>query len=179
MGILSDALRSMQRRKARVTPPPSAPVRRGDEATTKVNPPTAVPPALPPAEPRKETPRELPRLGAEARYVYDERVGIGLDLGMSLERAEDVALLEALLVEGLVPDRLRPIAAAMLDAWGPWEVEAVRVASIKEWMSTGLGAEDIIQAVTRSGSHHATREPTNPIRTGGGGCGKETKEASP
>lgn len=173
MGILSDALRSMQRRKARVTPP-RAPVRRGDEATTRENPPNAVP-----AEPRKETPRELPRLGAEARYVYDERVGIGLDLGMSLERAEDVALLEALLVEGLVPDRLRPIAAAMLDAWGPWEVEAVRVASIKEWMSTGLGAEDIIQSVTRSGSHHATREPTNPIRTGGGGCGKETKEASP
>jgi hypothetical protein len=179
LGLLSTTLRSMQRRKARETSPPSAPMRRGEAVSTRVNPPTAVPPALPPAEPRKETPRELPRLGVEARYIYDERVGIGLDLGMPLERAEDVALVEALLAEGVVPHHLRPIATAVVDAWGPWETDSIGVVSIEEWMSTGVSVGDIQHAVTLAGAYRAASGPTKTTKNDGGGRGKETKETSP
>lgn len=183
MGLLSSTLRSINRHKERMTSPPPAPGRRGDgrasERVDEPRPSAPAPAALPPALPRINTDRTLPHLGKEGRYVFDERVGIGLDLGMDLERAEDVALVEALLADGVIPHHLRPIASAVVDAWGPWDTAEVRVVSIEEWRSTGVSVGDILHAVTLAGMHCAASGLTTNCKKSGGGSGKHSKETSP
>lgn len=141
---------------------PPAPPRRKEARSTVVSPPVARERAGLARATGKEDRQPPKSLGAEATYHFHERVGIGLDNGMSLADAEGIALEEALLVD--LPSHLAPTATKVMRAWGVWDVEAVGAG---EW--TGEG-------VTLAQAPRAPDEPTTSKTHPAGGCGKESKE---
>lgn len=161
MGLLADTLRRIEAHRRPSAPPPRRDERRADVASPRAAPPPALPTNTTPST------RSIPRLGEEGRYVFGERVGIGLDLGMELEDAEDVALREALLADA--PPHLREAVGRAIDVIGAWEVEEVRVIKTEEVKVGGVTLADAPLAVGRA---------NYPSAMGGGGSGKETKEAT-
>lgn len=167
MGVFADIARSRLRRGVdapRRDGRPPAPPRRKEAESTVVSPPVARDRAglAATGEEARQPPKSL---GAEATYHFHERVGIGLDNGMSLADAEDIAMEEALLVD--IPSRLAPAATKAVRAWGLWDVEAVEAGG---WTGEGVTLDQ-----TPLAAKGLTTTKANPP----GGSGKESKEATP
>lgn len=135
MGLLVDAARL--RAKARPVAPPRRPQRPRESVVVVLDPPaTIAPPASPPPTPTSPTvveelappsppaPIEPPEgLDEEGLYVFHERVGIGLELGMTEEAAAEIAGVEAWLAH-TTNTRLRELGAKAIEGFGgAWAVE--------------------------------------------------------
>jgi hypothetical protein len=72
----------------------------------------------PPQTPKAYLPEEWREWGEEARYVFHERFGIGLELNMDEESAAKVARAEAILVERKVPSSLQELTRTALVLFG-------------------------------------------------------------